>query len=70
MNFEIEGFEIEELEKAPKGSPMEWDMFHMGTRLGANFFVLRANFEDQVQDYIILVNPLTGARIKIKTKEE
>jgi len=56
---------IEHLKSIEPGNPYKSDLYHMGTQIGKNVIVMYANHTSEQQDYIIIVNPETGERIKI-----
>lgn len=49
----------------PAVSLMHQDLFHMGTRMGTNVFILHPNHDSQVCDYLILVDTNTGKSIRV-----
>jgi hypothetical protein len=57
---------VEEMEAIEKGNPFLSDNFNMGTYVATNVAVMFRNFDNQKADYIIIVNTVTGERIKIK----
>lgn len=50
-------------------NPFNQDHYHMGTYLGTNVAAMYANFEDQECHYLIILNRITGERIKIFPNE-
>jgi hypothetical protein len=44
---------------------MHQDLFHMGTRMGTNVFILHPNHDSQACDYLILVDTNTGKSIRV-----
>lgn len=41
------------------------DVYNMGTRVARNMLVMHNTFEEQDAEYIILVNEVTGERVRI-----
>ncbi len=41
------------------------DAYHMGTKIGENCIIMFEKFDNEIQKYIIVINPITGERIKI-----
>lgn len=52
----------------PNSNPFHHDAYHMGTTLGTNCTILFANHSDKECEYIIVVNTVTGERLKIDLK--
>lgn len=61
--------QIEQMSLFPaNANPFSHDVFHMGTKVGANIVIMHPNFSDGRMDYMIIVNVETGERIKVKFK--
>lgn len=41
------------------------DMYHMGTQIAENLVVMHSNSHSEKADYVIIVNPITGRRLKL-----
>lgn len=46
-------------------NPFRQDSYHMGTQLGTNAVAMFANFDKDNCEYLILVNTITGERLKV-----
>ena len=63
-------FQLEKLPSFPPGNPFHHDLYHMGTEIGRNLLVLHAKFPGEQHDYVILVNPETGERLRVSLTKE
>jgi len=50
-------------------NPYLQDCYHMGTKIGHNVEVMFEKFENENHKYIVVVNKVSGERIKIQFKE-
>lgn len=58
--------EVQQMESFPPGENPYWhDAYRMGMRLGTNVEVMFEKFEHEVQPYLVIVNKVTGERIRI-----
>lgn len=46
-------------------NPFNHDLYHMGTKLGTNVIVMYANHPSEEMTYLIIVNVITGERMKV-----
>ena len=46
------------------------DTYHMGTQIGTNVVILHESFPKQICNYIIIVDPFTGERVKVTFREK
>lgn len=57
---------VENLESFPANeNPFHHDDYHMGHRIGKNIMIMYAKHADAVHTYVILVNPMSGERIRV-----
>lgn len=61
---------VQMLEWPPGCKPFEEDPYHMGTQIGSNCFVMMPNYPTEVCKYLIVVDTVTGSRIRIEFDEE
>jgi hypothetical protein len=63
-------FNVEPLPPFPAGeNPYHHDFFNMGTPVGNNLTIMFAATNKEFAKYIIIVNNVTGERIKVSIKE-
>ncbi len=56
----------ENLEPIPQNSnPFHHDAYHMGTRVASNVTIMHATHPSEKAAYVIVVNNVTGKRIKV-----
>jgi len=54
------------MDRIPAGdNPYSHDLFHMGKSVGSNITVMFASHDDQVCDYLILIDQRTGERVRV-----
>ena len=58
------------MEPIKPGDPFRSDHFRMGTTLGTNVTAMFDKFDNQKQEYIILINTDTGERLRVDFKSE
>lgn len=46
-------------------NPFHNDFYHMGTKLGTNVIIMHENHPSEVMKYLIIVNIVTGERMKV-----
>lgn len=64
-DHEVNGFKIKTLNSFPPNSnPYHYDLLNMGVSIGDNLEIMHGTYHDNCE-FIILVNKITGARIKI-----
>ena len=61
-------FQVYEIESITPGNPFLSDLFNMGTQIGTNLIAMMKNHQSEKCEYLILVNMITGKRIKILIK--
>ena len=61
---------VQMLDPYPAGNPLQHDTVSMGTNIGTNAMVLHTKHHNEDHDYIIVVNPHTGDRVKINFNNE
>lgn len=49
----------------PGDNPYSHDQFHMGKGIGNNIVAMFASHDDQVCEYLILVDKRTGERVRV-----
>ncbi len=58
--------QIKKLEPIPAGSnPFHHDIDNMGQTMGTNCMIMHGNHSDEVCNALIIINTLTGERIKV-----
>jgi len=63
----VNGFEVETMMSFPENSnPFRYDSYHMGVEIGNNVTAMFASNQDGSIDYVILVNKVSGRRIKVR----
>lgn len=61
------GFKISTLNPNPPNSnPFDYDSYNMGTQLGNNCIVMYGNHQNEICNYLVLVNTATGELIKVE----
>ena len=58
------------IEPIEPGNPFLSDLENMGTQIGTNVIVMHRKHTSEKQDWIIIVNTVTGERMKLAFKEE
>jgi len=58
-------FEIWEIESIPAGNPFLHDLYHQGFQVAKNCTIMWGLTKDDKVKYVIIVNPLTGSRIRV-----
>lgn len=56
---------VEKMDKIDPGNPFNTDQYRMGTDLGNNVTAMFQNFAKDRADYVIVINTVTGERVKI-----
>lgn len=54
----------------PGSNPFEYDMYHMGIPVGRNIIIMMGNHDNEICDYLIVVNTETGERIRVEFSEK
>lgn len=66
----VGGFEVEPLQPFPPNeNPYHHDYYNMGTQVGNNLTIMFAATNKEFAKFIIIVNNVTGERIKVNIKE-
>ncbi len=58
--------QIEKMKSINPGNPFLEDSYHMGTKLGENCIVMYKNFPTKECPYLIIIDTITGERIRIR----
>ena len=54
----------------PNSNPFNHDLFHMGTKLGTNCTIMYPNHKDEECKYLIIINTVTGERLRVALESE
>lgn len=61
---------VEKIENIKPGNPFLSDPYNMGIKIGSNITIMFGKFENDIHEYIIIVNTLTGNRLRINFDEK
>lgn len=61
---------VEKIDPLPAGNPFNFDLFHMGVRLGDNVMAMMRNHQDDHCPYLIICDVQTGERLRIRFDQE
>lgn len=62
---------ITELDSFPPNSnPFKHDHYRMGHYIGKNVIIMMEKFDNEHQNYIIVIDKVTGKRVRIELEKE